>query len=440
MRNSTLSFLFALPMFMAATVAWAQYPVGHRTITYVDASRNNRQIACEVYYPATLAGDNQPVATGAFPVIAFGHGFLMTVGAYANWYDHLAPRGYIVILPTTEGGLPPSHGDFGQDLRFVADEMVAAGSVVGGFWSLHVSGRVGIMGHSMGGGATVLAASGNPDVDCVVTLAAAETTPSAQAAAADITAPTMMLYGTSDNVTPEADHGLPMFQNLGSACSQYIRLTNGSHCFFADFNFTCSLGETIPGSLSRADQHAKSFAVVDPWLDYFLKDDCAAWQTLQTAISGGVTGITVTDECPNEAPVITDQSGTLQSTAAPMYQWYLDGQPIPNAIQQTYTYTQSGTYHVEATNVGNCPLQSNSIVISITGVEGATSAAPRYADGRLMLPDGHRFRNLTVTDAAGRTVSERAVTGNLMDLDLPQGAFIILLSGDDERATVRVVR
>jgi len=440
MRNSTLSFLFALPMFMTATVAWAQYPVGHRSITYVDASRSNRQIACEVYYPATAAGDNQPVATGAFPVIAFGHGFLMAVSAYANWYDHLAPRGYILILPTTEGGLPPSHGDFGQDLRFVANEMLAAGATVGGTWSGHTSGRVGIMGHSMGGGATVLAAANNPIVDCVVTLAAAETNPSAQDAAADITAPTMMLYGTSDNVTPEADHGLPMFQNLSSSCSQYIRLTNGSHCFFADFNFTCSLGETIPGSLTRADQHAKSFAVVDPWLDYFLKDECTAWQTLQTAISGGVTGITVTDECPNDAPVISDQSGTLESTAAVEYQWYLNGQAISNATQQTYSYTQGGTYYVEATNVGNCPLQSNSIVISITGIDAVTRTAPRYADGTLMLPHGHLFRTLTVTDAAGRTVAERTVTGDLIDLPLPQGAFIILLSGDDERATVKVVR
>jgi dienelactone hydrolase len=431
---------YTLLLLVAPLMGMAQFPVGHRTITYVDASRNNRQIACEVYYPATAAGDNQPVATGSFPVVALGHGFLMAVGAYANWYNHLAPRGYILILPTTEGGLPPSHGDFGQDLRFVANEMVAAGSVQGGFWSFHVSGRIGIMGHSMGGGATILAAANNPDVDCVVTMAAAETTPSAQTAASGITAPTLMLYGTSDNVTPEADHGLPMFNNLGSSCSQYVRLANGSHCFFADFNFTCSLGETIPGSLSREDQHAKSFALVDPWLDYFLKDDCAAWQTLQTAENGGVSGITVTNECPNPTPVITDQGGTLTSTAAPQYQWYLDGQPIPNAIGQTHVYTQSGTYHVEATNVGNCPLESNSIVISITGLTEAQTQGPRYAEGRLLLPAAHGYRSLSITDAAGRTVYSGPVVGNMMDLPLPQGTYLILLESYEDRTVLKVVR
>ncbi|MFN5386243.1 MAG: hypothetical protein ACK5CO_05400, partial [Bacteroidota bacterium] len=52
--------LFCLLIFIvAANQSMAQpYPIGHRQTTFTDANRNNRSIPCEVYYPATIAGDN----------------------------------------------------------------------------------------------------------------------------------------------------------------------------------------------------------------------------------------------------------------------------------------------------------------------------------------------------------------------------------------------
>ena len=106
-------------------VAAAQFPIGSRNITFTDPSRGGRQIPCEVYYPAVTAGNNTAVAAGSFPLLAFGHGFAMGVNAYYNLRDAFVPEGYILVLPTTEGGLlpAPSHGDFGLDLAFVIAEM-----------------------------------------------------------------------------------------------------------------------------------------------------------------------------------------------------------------------------------------------------------------------------------------------------------------------------
>jgi len=53
----------------------------HTTVTFVDSSRSNRQINTEIYYPAKSAGNNTPIATGVFPLITFGHGFVMAVSA-----------------------------------------------------------------------------------------------------------------------------------------------------------------------------------------------------------------------------------------------------------------------------------------------------------------------------------------------------------------------
>ena len=82
MKNS---FIFILYLAMSFSKGYAQQ-VGHATITLVDPARNNRQIATEVYYPATTAGNNTPIAPGAFPLITFGHGFVMTWSAYQNFY------------------------------------------------------------------------------------------------------------------------------------------------------------------------------------------------------------------------------------------------------------------------------------------------------------------------------------------------------------------
>ena len=50
---------------------------GHFNTTYQDPSRGNRNIETEVYYPATTAGDNTPMASRLISVIVFGHGFVM---------------------------------------------------------------------------------------------------------------------------------------------------------------------------------------------------------------------------------------------------------------------------------------------------------------------------------------------------------------------------
>jgi hypothetical protein len=118
---------------------FAQYQIGHTTITFNDPARTGgfgsgggagRQIQTEIYYPANSAGDNVAVASGQFPVITFGHGFAMSWDAYTNIWQRYVARGFILAFPRTEGGLipGPSHGDFGMDLKQVSDKMLALNS------------------------------------------------------------------------------------------------------------------------------------------------------------------------------------------------------------------------------------------------------------------------------------------------------------------------
>ena len=168
-------------------LAQTPYPVGHSSLSFTDASRSSRSVTAEVYYPATSAGDNTPFVTGYFPVIAFGHGFVMTYSAYAPYWNALVPQGYILICATTETGIAPSHSDFGKDLAFLIRTLQTEGNSSSSNFYQHVAASSAVMGHSMGGGASFLAAQYLPSITALVNMAAAETNPSAVRAAENCT-------------------------------------------------------------------------------------------------------------------------------------------------------------------------------------------------------------------------------------------------------------
>jgi pimeloyl-ACP methyl ester carboxylesterase len=162
------------------------FAVGHLATTYTDAGRSNRSVPVEIYYPADIAGDGVPVAadSGArYPVLVFRHGFVMSWDAYANIWNALVPAGYIIAFPRTETGLSPQHAELGRDLSFVRNALLSEGADPGSLFYQRIAPVSAVMGHSMGGGASFLAAAQDTGFTAMVNFAAAETSPSAIAAA-----------------------------------------------------------------------------------------------------------------------------------------------------------------------------------------------------------------------------------------------------------------
>ena len=133
----------------------------------------------------TVASANVPLATGdeAYPLILFSHGLNGFRGQNTTVVQELVSHGYVVatvdhtygnvvsVFPDgrsifrspdlfTEEGNPPHTGQtlvqvWAQDLAFVLDELTGLNQDTGGEWNgrLDLS-RVGVFGHSTGGGAT----------------------------------------------------------------------------------------------------------------------------------------------------------------------------------------------------------------------------------------------------------------------------------------------
>lgn len=291
-------------------IVYAQpYQVGHRSLTYNDPIRS-RNIPVHVYYPAVTAGDNVAVASGQFPLIVFGHGFIMAWSAYQNFWDTLVPHGYIMVFPTTEGSLypTPDHDAFGKDLKFLNTKMKDENTNSTSPFYQKLTSSSALMGHSMGGGASFLAAAANNDITALINFAAANTTPSAIDVCPDISVPTVIFYGENDGVAPPAVHQIPMYTALGSSCKTIIKIIGGGHCYFANYNLSCSTGEmttTPQPTITRAEQHDVIFDLLVPYLNFILKNDLVSEQVFMDSLNNS-SRITFQRSCVNtkinEAP------------------------------------------------------------------------------------------------------------------------------------------
>lgn len=225
-----------------------------------------------LYYPAPAAAPGAALEpSGApYPVVVFGHGFLQAPSRYSGVLAHMASWGFIVIAPDTQTGFSPSHGQFALDMRTCIDWLVQENGREGSVLRAGVDvGAIGIGGHSMGGGAATLAAADDPRIIAIATLAAAETNPSAVAAAGRLSIPASYISGSQDSITPLAQHGQRMYDAQTSP-RQLPLILGGSHCGFQDDPFPLFCDS---GSLPRAEQLALTRRLLTGFFLLHLKDD-----------------------------------------------------------------------------------------------------------------------------------------------------------------------
>ncbi len=284
------------------------FPVGHMSINFKDATRTGgfsisggiampgtgRNIGTEVYYPATVAGNNTAVANGQFPVVVFGHGFAMTWDSYDNIYNRLASLGYIVLLPRTESSIfpTPNHANFADDMKLLATQGLLLNTTSTPTALATFNGKVlqksAIGGHSMGAGCSYIAAQNNNTITCVFNLAAATSNTagiSSVAGANLVTVPALVISGEKDNVadtTVQNSHYNP----TASTIKFHSIIKDVTHCDFGNgTSGTCTIGQaacTTPSCNTIYFNRYMSY--IEPFLAHQLKNDCVAGNNFMTLI------------------------------------------------------------------------------------------------------------------------------------------------------------
>jgi dienelactone hydrolase len=245
-----------------------------------------------LHYP--VPGSSPDTRGEPAPIVAFGHGYQTAVELYTETLDHLASWGIVVIAPRSGGELFPSHQAFAVDLRIALDWVVAE-AAAGGDWpagAIDPAAR-GVAGHSMGGGAAVLAAADDAAIRAVATLAAAETDPSAIEAASRLAVPSLFVAAGDDAITPVDEHQRPMFEATRSGRAQLRTIVGGSHCGFLDSETLLLRLVCGEAAIERDEQLATTRAALTAWLLHELTADESlaglawpdgpdAWTTVET--------------------------------------------------------------------------------------------------------------------------------------------------------------
>lgn len=299
-----LKSLLCLVVFMFIVLfSFSQYSVSNTTITFYDADRD-RNIECGVYYPSVL--DSNPGSV-QFPYIIFGHGFSMGIGPYSYFGDGIVPEGVIVVMPSTETGLSPSHEAFAKDLAFLGNHFFDQSLEASGHFYNSVTDDYFIMGHSMGGGSSHLASSYDVNPRAIISFAAADTDPSAVDAAAEFDGKVVMFYGINDNVTPFDEHQEPIFNNSASTCKTLIGIVGGIHCYFNNYNFNCWFGEVAVGSNAEITREEQQQVVLD-FVSLLVQSELHGDSDSHTAYLDSLDNssrVSVIRECDQSIPAIS---------------------------------------------------------------------------------------------------------------------------------------
>lgn len=216
------------------------YLTGNRTISVAGIAGGNTNVSLRVYYPATAAGANQPLAlSGApYPIVVFGHGFSLSVSLYATLMNHLATHGYIVAGVATEEGLFVGNlPRYIKDCEAAVVGLRAAGSNASSplFQGVASNAKAAAIGHSFGGAAALVAASERPDLfAALVTLAATATSPQGVdifQAASTLTVPACHFGASQDSIVPPGAN-LDVLYAATPTTKRLLEIAGGNHGYF----------------------------------------------------------------------------------------------------------------------------------------------------------------------------------------------------------------
>lgn len=167
-----------------------------------------------IYYPTSTSD-------GTFGAVIVSPGFTATQSSIAWLGPRLASQGFVVFTIDTNTTVdqPDSRG---RQLLAALDYLTERSSVR----SRIDSSRLGVMGHSMGGGGSLEAAKSRPSLQAAIPL-----TPwNLDKTWPEVRTPTMIIGADGDSVAPVASHSEPFYSSLPATTDRaYLELNNATH-------------------------------------------------------------------------------------------------------------------------------------------------------------------------------------------------------------------
>lgn len=175
-----------------------------------------------------------------------------------------------------------------------------------------------------------------------------------------------------------------------------------------------------------------------------------SWTVTGTDLNGcvGSNTLDVTVFPAPATPVITYEDMVLVSSTSQQYQWFLEGEAIPDATTQTYTPMENGTYTVVTIDGNGCVATSDPYFFGSTSITDAPSTRvsiyPQPVSVMLHVAGVERNSWYRFIDGQGRTVQEGMSPGPNAEIDvrsLAPGMYVLhTISPDGGHREHRVIK
>lgn len=225
-------------------------------------------LSTDVYYPRQATG-GVDAAAAPCPVLVVGHGFSQAKEQHVNQGLHWASRGYVVLIPTFNGG--SDHSRNADDLRQCLDWILArhadAASV---FYQRVRPERIGATGHSAGGLSAIVAAARDPRIRALAPMDPVDNGGLGLAALATLSIPVAITH--SEPSSCNASGSAATLFAAATGRKRGIRIVGANHSEPQDpvgflSSLTCGSANTNRQALYRR--------CVTGWFEYYLKGDAA---------------------------------------------------------------------------------------------------------------------------------------------------------------------
>lgn len=172
-----------------------------------------------VYYPTTRT-------EGQFGVVVLAPGFLAIQNYYKWLAERVASHGFVVVTVNFNSifDQPDARGvQMGKALQQVVS---LSRTMAAPYYGVVDANRQAAMGHSMGGGGTLVVARDNPSLKAAVALAPWHTTKTWSS----LQVPTLVLSDEKDSIATNSAHSIPFYQSFDAVLpSAYIELAGADH-------------------------------------------------------------------------------------------------------------------------------------------------------------------------------------------------------------------
>jgi dienelactone hydrolase len=208
---------------------------------------------------------------GPFPGVVVAPGFTETQSAINQWGTFLASHGFVVMMVDTASGGVANTGIAPMQREQTLMEGVATLKAENSRSGSPLAGKINtalmaVMGHSMGGGGTLISATDHPELKAAVGLCPWN---SAINYAAD-TVPSLLFTGTAD--------GLVSVGTGGMGPNEYASIPNTTHKMYSEFTGGTHFVANTPLGTAATDTAVARFGL--SWLEVYEVGDTRYQQFL----------------------------------------------------------------------------------------------------------------------------------------------------------------